>query len=148
MRHYACMSPEQCAAIPVGSVASDDCWLFLWMTGPFLVQGAHLTILRGWGFKPSSIGFVWEKRSFGTGFTTRQSCEFVVIGRRGRPGRLSASVRQFLSEPRREHSRKPTAIHARIEEFCAGPRLELFGRESRVGWRVWGDQATLFDEAP
>ena len=46
----------------------------------------------------------------------------------------------------REHSRKPDEVHARIEALCGDvPRLELFGRESRPGWTVYGDEATKFD---
>jgi N6-adenosine-specific RNA methylase IME4 len=155
MRHYACMTPRACAELPVREIVADDCWLFLWMTGPFLAEGAHLTILAGWGFKPSALGFVWEKTgSFGTGFTTRQSCEFIVIGKRGKPALLSRSVRQFHSEKRREHSRKPDEFFSRIEAFCAGPRLELFARQRRRNWTCWGNEVdrfperTLFDESP
>lgn len=99
--------------------------------GRFLVIGAHLPIVKAWGFKPSTVGFFWEKGNFGAGYTTRSSCEFVVVGRRGRPHRASNSVRQFIDEPAREHSRKPDEVHARIEALCAGPRLELFARETR-----------------
>jgi len=146
MRHYACMSPEKIADLPVWTILAADAWVFLWVTGPFLAIGGHLEIFGRWGLRPSSIGFVWEKGSFGPGFTTRQSCEFIVIGRRGKPPRKSASVRQFISEPKREHSRKPDEIYPRIEALCEGPRLELFARQSRPGWSTWGNEATKFDE--
>lgn len=145
MRHYDCMTPAECAAMPVREICAPDCWLFLWMTGPFLAIGAHKVIMDGWGFKPSSIAFVWDKQAMGTGFTTRQSVEFIVLGRRGKPTRLAADVRQFYSERRTIHSRKPGEFHSRIERFCAGPRLEMFARQSRENWVTWGEQSTLFD---
>ncbi len=145
MRHYDCMSLEEIVAMPVRSIVADDAFLFMWITGPFLTLGAHLPVMKAWGFKPSAIAFVWHKESFGTGYTTRQSCEFIVAGRRGRPRRESASVRQFLSEKKREHSRKPDEIHKRIEAICEGPRLELFGRQRRLGWQVWGNETEKFD---
>jgi N6-adenosine-specific RNA methylase IME4 len=48
---------------------------------------------------------------------------------------------------RREHSRKPDATHARIEKlFGDVSRLELFAREERSGWDVWGNQVGKFNE--
>ena len=54
-------------------------------------------------------------------------------------------MREIIIAPMREHSRKPDEFYRRAEMFCAGPRLDLFGRQSRSGWTVWGDQSTLFD---
>ena len=49
--------------------------------------------------------------------------------------------------PRREHSRKPDGIHERIERLVAGPYLELFARQKRPGWDVWGNEADKFRPA-
>jgi N6-adenosine-specific RNA methylase IME4 len=68
------------------------------------------------------------------------------LARRGSPKRRSAKVRELIVSPRREHSRKPDEIHERIEQYCAGPYVELFARSSRKGWRTWGAEATKFDE--
>jgi N6-adenosine-specific RNA methylase IME4 len=73
------------------------------------------------------------------------------LGRRGRPERLAKDVFEIILAPRREHSRKPDEVYRRIERYCAGPRLELFARESRPGWTAWGNETTRFDapdEAP
>jgi N6-adenosine-specific RNA methylase IME4 len=163
MRHYRCLPLSVIATLPVKEVVAEDAWLFLWITGPFLAIGAHLPIFRAWGFRPSGMGFDWikVKRSawdqtfqasefsralhFGGGFTTRKNAEYVVIGRRGRPKRLSASVRSTIIAPVREHSRKPDEVYRLIEEFCPGPRLELFAREHRDGWTAWGNETTKFN---
>ena len=161
MRHYDCLSLGHIAALPVKDVVARDAFAFLWVPGPFLVIGAHISILHAWGFEPTATGFVWVKlRSraaglfihlddvfIGTGFTTRKSCEFVVIGRRGKPQRLAANVREVIFAPVREPSRKPDQFYDRVEAFCPGPRLDLFGRQSREGWQVYGQESTLFDEA-
>jgi hypothetical protein len=47
--------------------------------------------------------------------------------------------------PLREHSRKPDEFYESVERLCAGPRLELFGRQSRPGWEVRGLESTKFD---
>lgn len=158
LAHYDCLSLEDIAAFPVKQFAAPDSWLFFWITGPFLARGAHLPIFRAWGFEPSGMGFVWIKLNpkapqmifmphdvaTGPGFTTRKNAEFVVLGRRGQPQRLSKAIHEVILAPRRQHSRKPDEAHERIERFCEGPRLELFGRQQRPGWTVVGNQADKF----
>ena len=159
MRHYPVMSRAEIEALPVGSLAAEDCALFLWITGPLLAIGAHLPLMKAWGFKPSGMGFVWiklnpsvksrwtfDRRDLATGggFTTRKNAEFCLIGKRGRSVRESASVHEVIIAPRREHSRKPTESYQRIERYTAGPYLDLFARSSRPGWVAWGNETEKF----
>jgi N6-adenosine-specific RNA methylase IME4 len=157
-RHYKTMTIKEIAALPVADHVADDAALFLWITGPLFVLGAHLPVMKAWGFKPSGIGFVWIKLNpkaaslffiktdlaTGGGFTTRKNAEFCLIGKRGRSVRRDAAVHEVIIEPRREHSRKPDETHRRIERYCAGPYLELFGRQERSSWIVVGDQVGKF----
>jgi N6-adenosine-specific RNA methylase IME4 len=154
-RHYACMSPAEIAWLPrVGELPARDCWLFLWITAPFLAAGAHAQIFAAWGFRVSTIGFTWIKRTAsgglfcGMGYTTRANPEFVVVGRRGQPARASASVHSVIEAPLREHSRKPDELYARVEALVGGaPKLELFARERRPGWTSWGDELGKWEPA-
>jgi N6-adenosine-specific RNA methylase IME4 len=156
-RHYATMSLAELAAMPVGDLAATDCALFLWITGPMLAIGAHLPLMKAWGFKPSGMGFVWIKlnpraespfgfddMAMGGGFTTRKGAEFCLIGKRGRSVRRDAGVHEVIIEPRREHSRKPEQFYERVVRYADGPRLELFSRQQRLGWTVWGDEMDKF----
>ena len=59
---------------------------------------------------------------------------------------MALEVRKLIVEPRREHSRKPDDVRARIERLVVGPYLELFARETNAGWDCWGNQANLFDQ--
>jgi N6-adenosine-specific RNA methylase IME4 len=155
MRHYRCHSLETIATLPVRDVVARDAFLFYWTTGPLLAIGAHVPVMEAWGFKPTAVGFVWAKLNqnapalfftqrdffFGPGLTTRQNVEYVVLGRRGRPQRLAADVRQLIVAPRsRRHSEKPAETYRSIERYCAGPRLELFARQRRASWTCWGDE--------
>jgi N6-adenosine-specific RNA methylase IME4 len=45
-----------------------------------------------------------------------------------------------------EHSQKPEEARRRIERLVGGPCLELFGREERENWTVWGNQMTTVDK--
>lgn len=161
-RHYSCMTLGDIARLPVAEIAARDAHLFLWIPGPFLVVGAHLQIMSGWGFKPCSDVFYWLKTKKGVlgtvqfvsenifykgmGFTTRKNAESVVLGRKGLPRRNTKSMHQLILAPRREHSRKPDEVYARVEEYCDGPYLNLFARESRGNWTTWGNENTKFDE--
>lgn len=158
-RHYECSSLEEIAALPVERYVAPRAVLFFWITGPFFVKGAHLPIMRAWGFEPTAIGFVWVKLNknanphfftlrdifMGGGFTTRKNAEFCLIGKRGGSVRVDASVMEPIISPRREHSRKPEESYERMERYCDGPRLELFGRRQRPGWEVRGDESTKFN---
>jgi len=160
LRHYACHSMATIATLPVASVVARDSYLFFWTTSPQLVIGAHLEVMRAWGFEPTAMGFVWVKLNpnapplwfterdlfFGPGLTTRKNAEFVILGRRGKPERLAKDVFEIVLAPRREHSRKPNEVYRRIERYCCGPRLDLFPRERRDSWISYGDEADKFDE--
>lgn len=164
-KHYPVMDLEAIRALPVADVAAADAHLFIWTTGPCLPQ--TFDVIESWGFRYSSVAFTWikTKRSrgaqarfvssddlerelhVGLGLTTRKNAEFCLLARRGSPRRLAKDVREVIIAPVREHSRKPDEAFARIERYCAGPRLELFSRESRPGWRAWGLEAGKFDPA-
>jgi N6-adenosine-specific RNA methylase IME4 len=160
-RHYRTMSLDDIKALPVSDLAKPDCHLFLWITGPFLAAGAHLEVMKAWGFKPSSMAFVWCKTNDhetieraqswddvffnGMGFTTRQNAEYVVLGRRGNPKRGCTTTRQIVVSRRREHSRKPDIVRKRIEEYVGAPGVELFARSTGPSWDFWGNEVGLFD---
>jgi N6-adenosine-specific RNA methylase IME4 len=147
--HYTCMSPEQLAVLPIADLAAPDCFIFSWIPprSVFLVE----PLMLAWGFNFSGRGFVWIKLNksgvgyfMGGGYSTRKNAEDCWLGRRGKPKRKSASVRELIIAPVREHSRKPDEIYERIEEFCDGPYLELFARQRRPGWTCWGDEVGKF----
>ena len=164
-KHYAVMGVEDIMAMPVKNLAHNDgCHLFMWVTGPCLRHA--FDVIDAWGFRYSAVAFTWikMKRSFqpgqlrfvetaesdlhvGLGLTTRKNAEFVLLARRGNCKRVAKNVREIIMSPVREHSRKPDAMYERVERYCAGPYAELFARQSRPGWDVWGNESTRFDEA-
>lgn len=162
MRHYNVMSLPEIAALPVKATLARDAVCFMWITGPFLVIGAHIAIMKAWGFRPTAMGFTWGKLKknapglfmdakadlhFGPGLTTRKNAEFCIIGKRGRSLRLSRSVAELGLFPVMEHSRKPLEFRDRIEEYVGPGRrmVELFARESGPNWVAIGDQLGKFD---
>ncbi|MDO8596396.1 MAG: MT-A70 family methyltransferase [Sulfuricaulis sp.] len=154
--HYDTIGSNDVAAMPVESLARDDACLFMWISWPMLEDA--LAIMSAWGFKYKTCGFAWLKADvstinmfdgpvgvqIGTGYWTRSNSEVCLLATRGKPKRLNADVRQGIIAPRREHSRKPDGIHERIERLVAGPYLELFARQRRPGWTVWGNETEKF----
>lgn len=158
-RHYTTMPIQEIYALPVADLAAPNCVLFMWVIWPMLEHG--LQSIESWGFKYKTCGFAWMKADGSqiqmfeeeikpdmlTGYWTRANSEVCLLATRGKPKRLDAGVRQGIIAPRREHSRKPDGIHERIERLVAGPYLELFARQRRPGWDVWGNQTDRFAEA-
>ena len=144
---YGTMSLAEIEALPVASIAASDCLLWLWATNPMLPQA--FGVLRAWGFTFKTAGH-WAKRTrhgklaFGTGYILRCAGEPFLIGTRGSP-KTSRSVRSVIEGPLREHSRKPDEAFAAAESLMPGARrLELFSRQARPGWAVFGNQTSHF----
>jgi N6-adenosine-specific RNA methylase IME4 len=149
--HYGCMGAGELAALPVDQLAAPDCALLMWATAPMLPDA--LMLMAQWGFRFKSAG-AWAKQSstgagwaFGTGYCFRSAAEFFLLGTLGKPKVRSRSVRNLVVAPVREHSRKPDQLHAMAEALYAGPYLELFARQRRPGWDVWGNDVDRFGEA-
>ena len=156
--NYPTMKCDEICALPVGNLAADDCVLFLWTCWPTLEDS--LEVIHAWGFKYKTCGFMWAKAHarqlemfqdhidgwMGLGYWTRSNSEVCLLATRGNPKRVAADVKQVVIEPAREHSRKPDCVHDRIERLVAGPYLELFARQRRPGWTVWGNEVDKFGE--
>jgi N6-adenosine-specific RNA methylase IME4 len=148
LSRYPTLTVEAIAALPVADHILERAHCYLWVPNALLPSG--LQVLAAWGFDYKS-NLIWHKArkdggsdGRGVGFYFRNVTEILLFGTRGRdvrtlpPGRRQVN---FLSTRKREHSRKPDEQYAIIESCSWGPYLELFGRGTRPGWTVWGDQA-------
>jgi len=156
---YSTMTVDDICALPVESLAADDCVLLEWCTWPQMQEG--LRVMEAWGFTYTT-GFPWVKVTdvsktlwdeltidvpYGIGFWARGCTEFVLIGKRGNPKPPPNGFIGLLS-PNLHHSRKPDSVH-HYAMSMPGPYLELFARRSFPGFDVWGNQivsAPLFAE--
>lgn len=144
---YDIMNLMDILKLPVNNIASDNCALFLWCTFPMLQEG--LTTIKAWGFNYKTAGFVWIKQNkkkptpfMGMGNWSRANAEVCLIATKGKPKRISASVRQILESPILTHSEKPPETRDRIVNLLGDlPRIELFARQAAFGWDRWGNQA-------
>lgn len=143
---YPVQSKEWIESLPVIDIVADDAFLFLWVTMPLLQQG--LDLFPKWGFTYKTIGFTWVKKNkkagslfWGMGNYTRSNTELCLLGIRGKPKRVSASVHSVIESPIRSHSQKPDEVRDRIVQLCGDvPRIELFARNNTEGWDVFGNE--------
>lgn len=153
-KHYDLMHLEDISELPVAQCAADDCVLFLWAVNPMIPQA--IEVMSAWGFTYKTIAFTWAKTTkrtdwswapkyhLGLGYWTRANTEVCLLGVRGKPKRVARDVRQLIVSPIREHSRKPDEFYSSVERLVDGPYLELFARQERPNWTVWGNQTDRF----
>jgi N6-adenosine-specific RNA methylase IME4 len=166
--HYPTMSFEETLALPVHSIAADDCILIFWSTAASLMD--DLEIMAEWGFvsfrprdgrgklsRPNGQALpavgpgayksmqVWDKVNIGLGYWFRDRHEFILIGTRGNvvPPSPGTQAHSLFTEEKSEHSAKPARVAEMIEKLWPTlPKVELFCRgPARDGWDAWGNQA-------
>ena len=148
LTRYPTLSIEEICALPVVDHVDDIAHCYLWVPNALLPWG--LRVLEAWGFQYKT-NLIWFKvrkdggpDGRGVGFYFRNVTEVILFGVRGKhartldPGRSQVNL---IASRKREHSRKPDEQYDIIEACSWGPYLELFGRGTRKGWTVWGNQA-------
>lgn len=136
---YETMSLDKLLELPVPELAEKDAHLYLWITNRSLPKG--FALLDRWGFRYVTC-LTWCKPSIGMGNYFRGSTEQVLFGVRGSLPLLRADVGTWFAADRAgRHSAKPDAFFKLVESCSPGPWLEMFARNQRPGWRVWGAEA-------
>ena len=144
--HYPTMTLTDICVLPVADIADEDCALFLWVTYPNLQEAFE--VIKVWGFTYKTVAFTWVKRCkkspswfVGLGHWTRANAEICLLATKGKPKRMSRSVRQIIDTPIERHSKKPDEARERIVELMGDvPRIELFARERTDGWDAFGNE--------
>lgn len=142
-RHYPLMTVKEIAALPVAALALPDSHLYLWVTNNYLPDG--LEVMRAWGFRYVTM-ITWAKDKLGLGQYFRGMTEHVLFGVRGQPPyKLTTDGNRcqgttLITAPRGEHSAKPESLRTMIERVSYGPYVELFARQTYVGWDAWGNE--------
>jgi len=135
--HYAGMTVDAIAALPVGETVADRAHLHLWTTNAFLFDARR--VVEAWGFEYKSC-FLWVKPQIGMGNYWRVSHEFLLLGVRGGEVFAERDEPSWREWPRGKHSAKPGKLYPILERVSPGPRLEMFARLRRRGWVSWGDE--------
>lgn len=141
---YPTMRGEDIVNLPFAQLADENAVLFLWVMNSEIPLA--LRCIEAWGFTYKTVAFTWVKKRvntyhFGMGNWTRSNPELCLLATKGHPKRISASVKNLVISPLREHSRKPDEIRDEIVRLVGDlPRIELFARQKTEGWDVWGNE--------
>jgi len=134
------MSLEAIKALPISAVSAENSVLFLWTTHKFLP--VSFDIMSAWGFRYQRT-LTWDKQNgiCLSGFHHRT--EFCLFGYRGkldsfRYGKAIPTV--FVAKSER-HSAKPSEFYDMVSVF-GSPRLDVFARNERGGWDVFGNEVS------
>ena len=153
-RHYSTMSIDDICKLKVP--AKKDSILFLWATYPLLPEALH--VIQSWGFQYKTCAFTWVKTNkisntlyMGMGHYTRSNAEICLLATRGKtlPKRYSRSIRNTHMFPIKRHSAKPSQFREMIVQLYGEEtsKLEMFARETAIGWDSWGNEVTGSDSA-
>lgn len=137
--HYLTMPIAEIEALPIAGMAAENSHLHLWTTNGFIQEA--FGIIAAWGFTYKSM-FIWCKPKMGIGNYWRVSHEILLLGVRGSCPFADHSLLSWAELERGKHSAKPEKVREFIEKASPSPRLELFGRDARNGWAVWGNQVS------
>jgi N6-adenosine-specific RNA methylase IME4 len=138
---YDWMSVEEIKALPVGSLANNDCELYVWTTQKYLPD--TFDVIKSWGFKYCQT-LTWCKKPMGKGQggVYCPTTEFLILARRGKMPKVERIDTTWwqVSRAWKAHSKKPEFFQDLIEQVSEAPRLEMFARREREGWDVFGNE--------
>ena len=127
--------------MPVSGLAYDDWILWLWTTNAYMREAYQ--VADAWGFQVKTI-LTWAKDRMGTGDWLRGQTEHCLMAVKGKPVVTLTNQTTVIHGPLREHSRKPDEFFQLVNTLCPGEKAELFAREAREGWTVYGNQLHTF----
>jgi len=142
---YPTMTVEEIASMPVKSISEKNAFLFLWVTNKYLLDAKD--VIDAWGFKYVSC-ITWKKKRMGGGLggVVRVTSEHLLFCRRGNLKAIGV-IPESVIEAKRPYkngypcsSKKPEIFAEMIEQVSPGYKLEMFAREQRKDWDVYGDQ--------
>jgi len=118
----------------------SDCILLMWATAPKLREAFELIDLWGFEYKTHAV---WDKEKIGMGYWFRGRHELLFVATKGKvsPPLSNFRVPSVFREARTQHSKKPKCVYEWIEQaFGDRVKLEMYCRESRPGWSVFGNE--------
>lgn len=140
--HYPTMSDKEIREFKFSQITDKDCVLLCWTTDAHLPIA--LDMIKNNGFTYKTIAFVWDKQKAYMGKWNVKQCEMCLLATKGTAHKLLKSFkeRQFIQEPKTEHSAKPLQAYDRIIGMFGNdiPKIELFARNEHNGFDCWGNE--------
>jgi len=143
-RHYKLLKPPEI----IREITQCDLWnrlddnvhMYLWATNSFLPKG--MQVMESLGFRYVT-NVCWVKDRIGLGQYFRGKHELCLFGVRGNGTYCrtqSRNIPSTIEAKKTTHSRKPDEFYKMVENRSTGPYLDMFARDRRPGWIVWGDE--------
>ena len=141
---YPTMSMERLEKLPIKELADENgCHIYLWTTHKHLPDA--LKLFESWGAKYQCL-MTWVKPTGMTPYSWMYNTEHVLFGGIGTLKLEKLGIKLSFEERSREHSRKPDIFYNIVKKASPEPRLDMFSRESREGFSLWGNEVNKFDE--
>lgn len=136
---YPTMPLDEICALPISDLADNTSILFLWATNPLLPDA--LKVIEAWGFEYMT-NMAWIKdKGRGKGWFLKSKHELLLIAvKKNTPHPQERPDSCFEAERGTVHSKKPEMVYEIIESMYPGNKIELFARNSRIGWESWGNE--------
>lgn len=142
---YPSMTIDQIKALKVSEITADDAHLYMWVTNSHLPYAFE--IIKHWGFEYSTT-IVWAKNRMGGGLggTFKITTEYLLFAKKGKLKTLKTidstwhNVKRTYENGYPKHSKKPDYFYELIEQTSPGLKLEMFARQKREGWHIWGNE--------
>jgi len=140
--HYPVMKLADICALPIAGICEDNAVLFLWTTSPMLEESFQ--VVKAWSFAYKS-SFIWDKIKHNMGHYNSVRHEFLLVCVKGScPPDVPKLFDSVQSIERTEHSHKPEEFRQIIDTiYPHGKRIELFAREKKENWDVYGYEAPI-----
>lgn len=133
--YYKLMTVQDICSLCVPS--DNNAHLYLWCPNGMI--GPALDVMKAWGFIQKTI-ITWCKPNSIFGYYFKGQTEQLLFGIKGKLPPNSRKETTRLNAPNGKHSQKPDETYNKIEAVSPGPYLELFARNKREGWDVWGNE--------
>jgi N6-adenosine-specific RNA methylase IME4 len=138
------MSMDEIKSIPMDiRLLILGCHVYCWTTNKYLRD--TFNILKSWNVN-YHLTLVWTKPNGMTpnALLTSLLLNFVLLGFYGKPmqkflkcGKLNWINCLMLKN---QHSTKPKEFFDLVDEMSPGPKLEMFARQQRDNWTVFGNE--------
>jgi len=139
---FLMLSHQDILDFPINSFATEQCHLYLWCLNSTVELA--FKVLDAWNFKFHCL-MTWCKTGGLHVSMFSFTSEFVMFGYRGylrqNPNDGKPATKTWFEGKKREYARKPDELYAVAERISLPPRIDVFAREQREGWSVWGNEA-------
>tara|TARA_Y100001938_G_C8081812_1_gene429617 strand:+ start:1791 stop:2324 length:534 start_codon:yes stop_codon:yes gene_type:complete len=138
---YPTMSMDEIKSIPMEQIANIGCHVYCWTTNKFLRE--TFNVLESWNVN-YHLTLVWTKHNGMTpNFAYKFATEFCLLGFYKKPMQKflrCGKLNWINTNAPKKHSTKPKEFFDLVDEMSPGPKLEMFAREKRDNWSVWGNE--------